>query len=750
MTELVPNYTILEPAPMLDDGDDYGGPIRHVDDENDNNDDLDHLNANAESDIDLNDNAGSLDMDIDIDMGSNEDGLHMHKPSHQNESGNALLVADNSATSGGAGINPRGQSIPRATAGGLIGEENHEEEEAPVVDNAWEDEDDTNTLPLRVGPKPCCSDCYARFYAYPRLRIFLSFGYLLLSLMLVCADLFGALFIGNEIWNFNHKYAHTQYHELWFGTLMVLIAAPFFILWAAHLIFIEEQISKQRQSSHCKCIKYVLMSCYLFTPIGILSLLIYEFIYIYLYQMIVLLFYRFLCGKPSYKMVMNKKKTKGSRAYLRFRKIIHMMSSSIPLMILYGVLWYFDPYPRLRWKFLIAATFVSGLNSLFTILSFLTDAKSVNIPLTQYVVLSFRLFGGFIPKLRAIQNGKIRRINYSSFAFGNYTYAKFADVIESDASKLETIILTRSTLSDLSVSLCYQLGAVCAAKNINIIILKNYTPFVVWFKYLFPSKRPYKVTLIELKQAFRTCDIFNDAAEVQFDQLEHELERLYGETNNDKSYYYSDFVCDWNGFVDENNYNHTVLLKQRGRLGIFDGLLRILPPHIVDKNNKHTFEDRKVDERLLNLVLGTGTINEIDPNNKTSALFYAIIQNDYDLIDRLTAHGATITSKDEWQRMGNYINQLAKDNNQNDLNVLLRLIKDKKEIECDLTYHDIDGRNAVMYAAMNGNLDICKLLLGCGLGADILHLDQDGNTAADLAKQYNHTHVEKYLKDQFL
>lgn len=448
---------------------------------------------------------------------------------------------------------------------------------------------------------------------------------------------------------------------------------------------------------------------------------------------------------------MNIKKTKGSRAYLRFRKITHLLSSSIPLMLFYGYLYYFDPYPRLKWKYLSGAAFVSFLNSLFTILSFLADSKSINIQLTQYFILSFRLFGGFIPKLNQIKNGGIRRINYSSFAFGNYSYAKFADVIESDQSKLETVILTRSTLSDLSKSLCYQLGGVCSAKNINIIILKNYSPYVVWFEHLFPKRFAYKVSLVELKQAFRTCDIFGDKAEEEFDQIEHDLEKLYGPDNNDKFYYYRDFVKDWNGFQDENNYN-SFRDHNHVTLGIFHRLLRILPPHIVDNNNKNTkTEDNgDRDERLLSLVLGTGKINEIDPTNKTSALFYAIIQMDYDLINRLCDNGAVIGSKDEWQKIGEYIIQLTKDNNINALSALIKLIKDRKEIECDLTYHDVDGKTAVMYSAISGNLEICELLLNANLGADILHIDQDGNTAADLAMQHKHNHIEQYLRNQFL
>ena len=133
----------------------------------------------------------------------------------------------------------------------------------------------------RPGRKGCCCDCYARLYAYPRLRIFLSFLYLLVSLLLVVGDICGALWIGNEIWTFKFPFANTDHHELWFGILMVLLSAPFLILWAAHLIFIEETIfkTKSNDSKFMKwCIRYPLMFLYVITPIGVIFLLFMSFV----------------------------------------------------------------------------------------------------------------------------------------------------------------------------------------------------------------------------------------------------------------------------------------------------------------------------------------------------------------------------------------------------------------------------------------------------------------------------------------
>eukprot|EP00484_Ammonia_sp_Unknown_P030255 CAMPEP_0197031704 /NCGR_PEP_ID=MMETSP1384-20130603/10626_1 /TAXON_ID=29189 /ORGANISM="Ammonia sp." /LENGTH=791 /DNA_ID=CAMNT_0042461271 /DNA_START=22 /DNA_END=2397 /DNA_ORIENTATION=+ len=788
---------MLEPAPMFGAGDDYGGPINASDlqhqprDSDDTNNYVDD-NAATDTEIDEKDMAHDAHDDastppphpsdekpsqhsVNLNIASaasqpmheveeeepvsEHSGKHLiSSAQHHHKKSSTLHLDEQRATSAGVQFGEKEERSRVDTESELISHK--------LQQNAGADSDPSSNRSksarnkLRKGSYGCCGNCYARLYASARLRIFLSFLYLLTSLILVSADVFAALFILNEIKSFKYPTANTDYHELWFSALMVLLAAPYIICWAAHLIFIEENLSRHADEGKCcqcllKIVKYPLMLLYLITPIGVCLLLLYEYGYIYVYNMTELFLYRFLCKQPSYKMIMNIKKTKGSRAYLRFRKLTHMLSSSIPLMLLYAALWYFDPYPRLKWKYLLPAGFISGLNSLFTLLSFRTEANSININLSQYFVLSFRLFGGFIPKLSQIKNGDIKRINFSSFAFGNYSYAKFADVIEYDSCKLETVILTTSTLSDLSYNLCHQLGAVCAAKNINIIILKNYSPYVIWFKYLFARSRPYRVTLVELLQALRNCDIFGDKADAEFEQLEAELNRLYEHAHGELFYYYLDFVNDWNGFDDENEYNALKVhadQKKKFTLGMFHRLLRILPPHIVDMNNKHTKEDaanRHRDERLLNLVLGFGNINEIDPSNKASALFYAIIQMDYDLINRLCKNGAK-TSKDEWQKLGEYIIQLVKDNKMDALQALVDLIKQRKEIECDLTYADIDGKTAVMYAAMNGNEQICQLLLNCGLGADILHVDQEGNTAADIAEQYKHNHVAEYLRNQFL
>ncbi len=59
------------------------------------------------------------------------------------------------------------------------------------------------------------------------------------------------------------------------------------------------------------------------------------------------------------------------------------------------------------------------------------------------------------------------------------------------------------------------------------------------------------------------------------------------------------------------------------------------------------------------------------------------------------------------------------------------------------------GRSALHWAALDGDKQTCELLLNCGLGCDILGVDNDGLNAADLAKTKGHRELEEFLREQF-
>ena len=133
-------------------------------------------------------------------------------------------------------------------------------------------------------------------------------------------------------------------------------------------------------------------------------------------------------------------------------------------------------------------------------------------------------------------------------------------------------------------------------------------------------------------------------------------------------------------------------------------------------------------------------VNDIDPVTQTSALFLAIDQLDHELIDKLCDKGAH-TSSNDWQKLGELLIDLAKENNFIKMSSIVNLARRRPEIELDLDYRNHEGRTVLHYAAWNGNKEMVELVLTCGLGCDIMAMDNDGNNAADIAKQRQHKEV---------
>jgi len=747
---------MLEPAPMFGDDEDYGGPIHNSNHRDTNND-----NGGTDTEVEVRDSDESATFSNHVKIAA---------PPVEHASPNSLSVDSKQVLINATGPRTSNHQDLRATSAGVVfGEQEPDEENAnhtvgrvpsgsnflsagddnggaamsAALDGANNNHDQPNEY--RFERRNCFLDFYSRLYAIARVRIFLSFLYILFSFALMLSNMFGALFILNELWSFKYPNANTNVHELWFAAGFVLLAAPWIICWAVHLTFMREAMPA-RIPHACKS---VLIACFAVTPIGVALLVLYEVLYIYVYNMLELLV-RCVCLAPTFAMKMNMRECNGRRAYIRFRRLTHMCSSSVPLMLYYGCLWLIDPYPRLKWKYLLPAAGASLVDCLFTLSTFKFDAQAINIGLSQYCRLALHLFAGFVPKLDGVANGDIKRLNLCSFALRNYGYAQLVDAMEKTTSRLETIVLTTSTLSQLSNSICLQFGAVCRAKQIKIVVLKNYSPYIVWFQFLFPGQSPYKVALSEFMETLRSVSVLEDRMETEFDELETALLALYGPHANRDSceYYFRDFVNDWNAFEAENEYNNQNNDdgNQKFIFAMFDRLLQVSPPNIVANGVR--------DERLLNLVLGAGDVNRFDANNQASVLSYAIVQNDFELVRRLCLNGAK-TSKSEWSKLSQHLIELVKENNFDALSALLPIIQQQRdEIDCDLSYHDQDGKTAIMHAAMNGNLRILQMLiesnLESDLGADVLHVDQDGKTAADLARAQGHNQVYQYLKDQRL
>lgn len=57
----------------------------------------------------------------------------------------------------------------------------------------------------------------------------------------------------------------------------------------------------------------------------------------------------------------------------------------------------------------------------------------------------------------------------------------------------------------------------------------------------------------------------------------------------------------------------------------------------------------------------------------------------------------------------------------------------------------IANQTPLFYAAREGHLDMCKILIEAG--CDIIHMDSNNKTAAHYAKKYNNNEVCEYLSN---
>lgn len=598
--------------------------------------------------------------------------------------------------------------------------------------------------------------CFSAFYSFPRMRSFCRFLFVFVSFVLMLMDILAAIVIAYHMWSQMKSHASggviNGYATFHLCLLLGMIFVPFLILWTSGLRLIEQIFIEERYESlaiQSSIFRYLILYpsilLYIITPIGILFLIIYDIIS-GLYLVLKTFFFHFLFGiefKENDHWIFQTQFL--HRPSLnRFRKVTQMMSFSIPMMIFYVYIWYFDTHVssyslgsfqlntsnnnlstldlNLDWRILMAGALISLSNTIWSFIWMVTNCRKLRISMLEFILLSTRMYGGFVPKLKDVGNGKTNKhLNYIRFNFDAYSFGIFSSKVEKRLCNVNKVILSSNSLLGLSKQICYQFGAILKDNSIKLEIWKSYSPAIAW-QNLFIDKKHHqkrstqsKLLLSELKQMIRISFMFEGIPMDVFSKVEEQLQLKYN--THGRYYYYSDF---------ENDFYQ----------GMYAPLLEILPPQLITDDDLQSVGN----VRLLNLVLGTGCINELDPITHCSALYKAIVKLDFQLINRLCDRGARTVAED-WQKLGNYLIQLVKNCNATEItfeeNVdidvnkftvestlentddttvkifsqFINLARRRTEIEIDLNFHDSEGRTALMYAAMNGNFHICSYVL---------------------------------------
>jgi len=115
----------------------------------------------------------------------------------------------------------------------------------------------------------------------------------------------------------------------------------------------------------------------------------------------------------------------------------------------------------------VIALVLGVINLLFNGLNWFRISLAWDIGIIDYLLPSFRLFGGIIPGLHKIRKG-VSTLDWTNFAFGRFTYIQFVELLSGSNVKLSSIDISYKTLMYLSENLCSHFGNMMKAKNIGV------------------------------------------------------------------------------------------------------------------------------------------------------------------------------------------------------------------------------------------------------------------------------------------
>merc|ERR1719233_1005292 len=98
---------------------------------------------------------------------------------------------------------------------------------------------------------------------------------------------------------------------------------------------------------------------------------------------------------------------------------------------------------------LALALSLGAVNLLLNQLHWMHRSMTWDIGVIDYLLPTFRLFGGIIPGLEKIREG-VTSLDWANFAFGQLTYIQFIELLSGANVKLESIDISSKTLMYLS------------------------------------------------------------------------------------------------------------------------------------------------------------------------------------------------------------------------------------------------------------------------------------------------------------
>jgi len=380
-------------------------------------------------------------------------------------------------------------------------ENKNDHESALLLEDKYDERDERARNISKM--RSCSAKCTDFFYRWRRLGLFREVFSIFFLKIIMYLDI-GALLLCAS-------YMRDIYPTI-SGLMLLLVAAPFIATWASGLILCERfKLQLHYRQGTCQVLAKLLLPFYLFFPSGIVLIVVADLLQ-WLSQMGAVIA-RWLCGRVKEEEVVN---TSWVQAFPRQRRNFHVLCQSLPEIPLLIYIITSESYVDVETTYDLIWVLSLGLgvvNFFLNLLNWKRISLNWDIGVVDYLLPTFRLFGGIIPGLHKISEG-VTSLDWANFAFGQLTYIQFVELLSGANVKLESIDISSKTLMYLSENLCYHFGEMMKYKEI-VVNLYAAPSAEQCFREMDEKRRGY-ISLSCLKKKLAATGKFKDVDKDKF------------------------------------------------------------------------------------------------------------------------------------------------------------------------------------------------------------------------------------------
>jgi len=574
----------------------------------------------------------------------------------------------------------------------------HAEVYYPKVKNLneqWQD----NGADSIIWERSCCNRFTDFFFMHPFVSASFRVLVWITATSVWIGDTYAILYLG---WLIRDVYPRLA------GSCVILFLSPWICVWGASLSIKEHYVNNDK--IRCRCIVLMISTvCTLLPPVAIVLMQMFEVLYIF--QEFLKRLMLLVCRSRRKQQYYNWCFADTWRRYRRFSQLF--LQSLLQTGFLVYIWWaYFQDEPMKKELLmdndvLYGCALLSTLNIIFACTEFVIRARRLSVSVSDYILHSQRVTPGTIFR----ENKKSRLLDLSLHMLNEQSAVVLVNRIRVNPKRIVRVVLTPTTLKNLSVSTCHHVGKMMKKEEIGLEILKDVHRAPDVFKQLSPCDG-YILTNnfgIEMMKSGHFGDISQD-----------QLKLIKTVFPKGKRLYYSQFK----EFLESSS-------------------MKLL----IQMQNALLWAAEQDNERFLQFLLGYGWMNRSE-SGKT-ALFYAIESMNNQLLRKIIATGRQATEEDH-QMTSLLLLKITKENNVAGGVFISKLIKEGCFKINPLLYFQDEFRNTTLhYAAQLGRTELVRIFVESFTRTEsemILQPNSTGQTPLDLAVISKHNEIVTILR----